>query len=69
MNAAGKARQKRSAIAVTKFTKPGDRLLAEPCYVVAILRFLGDILRTERNWLNPETAEMLLFLPIVNFIY
>ena len=31
VNAAGKARQKRYARAVTKFTKPGDRLLAEPC--------------------------------------
>ena len=30
MNAAGKARQKWYAKAVTKFTKPGARLLAEP---------------------------------------
>ena len=30
MNAAGKARQKWPG---TKFTKPGDRLLAEPCSV------------------------------------
>ena len=31
LNAAGKARPKREARAVTNFTKPGDRLLAEPC--------------------------------------
>ena len=31
MNAAGKARQKWQARAITKFTKPGNRLLAEPC--------------------------------------
>ena len=33
MDAAGDARQKWLARAVTKFTKPGARLLAEPCIV------------------------------------
>ena len=37
VNAAGRARQKWQATAGTNFTKPGDRLLAEPCMCKAKL--------------------------------
>ena len=39
VNAAGKARQKRKARAVTNFTKPGDRLLAKPCNKDAAIKY------------------------------
>ena len=39
VNAAGKGRQKWYATAVTKYTKPGDHLLAEPFSSSVVLHF------------------------------